>query len=273
MNADGDTFQLADDPTKNVTLKDGTAVSYKKMTELYAKIKNPSGSDGNNKPYYKDFPQNDESYAQYQEDIKTYQSCIDALRDNGKLTEKFDYYDGGILFSNNGNGDDPTGITAKNISVSNSWSKGSVRILNSTQPKPYKINEDGSVSDEMVDGKTLNDNLAHLMSVMDQKLDYFTTTTVRDAIPTNKAFFTGTFQEMHGHGPAMLGKDGNTTTALYESFSITTLSLDNDRMSVSGVDLNEEATDMMKYSQAFSAACQLLTTIDSMLDRLINNTI
>ena len=266
MNADGDTFQLADDPTKNVTLKDGTDVSYKKMTELYAKIKNPSAN-------YKDFPQNDESYAQYQEDIKTYQSCIDALRDNGKLTEKFDYYDGGILFSNNGNGDDPTGITAKNISVSNSWSKGSVRILNSTQPKPYKHNEDGSVSDEMVDGKTLNDNLAHLMSVMDQKLDYFTTTTVRDAIPTNKAFFTGTFQEMHGHGPAMLGKDGNTTTALYESFSITTLSLDNDRMSVSGVDLNEEATDMMKYSQAFSAACQLLTTIDSMLDRLINNTI
>ena len=111
------------------------------------------------------------------------------------------------------------------------------------------------------------------MSVMDQKLDYFTTTTVRDAIPTNKPFFTGTFQEMHGRGPALLGKDGNTTTALYESFSITTLSLDNDRMSVSGVDLNEEATDMMKYSQAFSAACQLLTTIDSMLDRLINNTI
>ncbi len=269
----GDNFITKDDPTKNVTLKDGTAFTYTDMKELYAKIKNPSGVDANNKPYYKDFPQNDASYAQYQADIKTYQSYTEALRDNGKLTEKFDYYDGGILFSNNGNGDDPTGITAKNISVSNSWAKGAVRILNSTQPKPFKYNEDGSVSDELVDGKTLNDNLAHLMSVMDQKLDYFTTTTVRDAIPTNKPFFTGTFQEMHGRGPALLGKDGNTTTALYESFSITTLSLDNDRMSVSGVDLNEEATDMMKYSQAFSAACQLLTTIDSMLDRLINNTI
>ncbi len=269
----GDNFITKDDPTKNVTLKDGTAFTYTDMKELYAKIKNPSGVDANNKPYYKDFPQNDASYAQYQADIKTYQSYTEALRDNGKLTEKFDYYDGGILFSNNGNGDDPTGITAKNISVSNSWAKGAVRILNSTQPKPFKYNEDGSVSDELVDGKTLNDNLAHLMSVMDQKLDYFTTTTVRDAIPTNKPFFTGTFQEMHGRGPALLGKDGNTTTALYESFSITTLSLDNDRMSVSGVDLNEEATDIMKYSQAFSAACQLLTTIDSMLDRLINNTI
>ncbi len=270
----GDNFITKDDPTKNVTLKDGTAFTYTDMKKLYAQIKNPTAiNPDTNKPYYKDFPQNDAEYARYQEDIKTYQSYTEALRDNGKLTEKFDYYDGGILFSNNGNGDDPTGITAKNISVSNSWAKGAVRILNSTQPKPFKYNEDGSVSDELVDGKTLNDNLAHLMSVMDQKLDYFTTTTVRDAIPTNKPFFTGTFQEMHGRGPALLGKDGNTTTALYESFSITTLSLDNDRMSVSGVDLNEEATDMMKYSQAFSAACQLLTTIDSMLDRLINNTI
>ena len=38
------------------------------------------------------------------------------------------------------------------------------------------------------------------------------------------------------------------------------------------VDLNEEATSMMQFSKSYSAACRLLTTIDSMLDTLINGT-
>ena len=244
------------------------------LEALYNKITNPTAADpgnANGEPYYKDFPQNDESYAQYQKDIQTYQDCMDALRDNGKLTEDYDFYDGGILFSNNGNSDDPTGITAANISISHSWSQGAVRVLNTKNPNQFALDENGNP--QKIDSKTLNDNIAHIVSVMDQKLEYFTTDTVRDAAPTGKAFFTGTFQEMFDRGPSLLAADTQTTNAQFTNFSISTLSLDNDRMSVSAVDLNEEAADMMKFSQAFSAACQLLTTIDSMLDRLINNTI
>ena len=42
-----------------------------------------------------------------------------------------------------------------------------------------------------------------------------------------------------------LGRETNVTTKLYNNFDLTTLKLDNDRQSVSGVDLNEEATSMM----------------------------
>ena len=39
------------------------------------------------------------------------------------------------------------------------------------------------------------------------------------------------------------------------------------------MDLNEEATSMMQFSKSYAAACKLLTTLDSMLDKLINGTI
>ena len=45
------------------------------------------------------------------------------------------------------------------------------------------------------------------------------------------------------------------------------------RQSVSGVDLNDEATNMMQFQKSYQAACKLLTTLDSMLDTLINRTI
>ena len=38
------------------------------------------------------------------------------------------------------------------------------------------------------------------------------------------------------------------------------------------MDLNEEATGMIQFSKSYSAACRLLTTLDSMLDKLINGT-
>ena len=49
--------------------------------------------------------------------------------------------------------------------------------------------------------------------------------------------------------------------------------LENSRQSVSGVDLNDEATNMMVFQKSYAAACQLMTTLDSMLDKLINDTI
>ena len=37
--------------------------------------------------------------------------------------------------------------------------------------------------------------------------------------------------------------------------------------------LNDEATNMMVFQKSYAAACQLMTTLDSMLDKLINGTI
>jgi flagellar hook-associated protein 1 len=44
------------------------------------------------------------------------------------------------------------------------------------------------------------------------------------------------------------------------------------RESVSGVSLDEEATDVIRFQQAYSACARVITAIDEMLDQLINRT-
>jgi flagellar hook-associated protein 1 FlgK len=48
--------------------------------------------------------------------------------------------------------------------------------------------------------------------------------------------------------------------------------IDADRASQSGVNLDEEMTNMLMYQRGYEAASRVLTTIDAMLDQLINRT-
>lgn len=49
-------------------------------------------------------------------------------------------------------------------------------------------------------------------------------------------------------------------------------SIDTQRTSVSGVSIDEETTNLIKYQQAYNACARVVTTIDEMLDKLINGT-
>ena len=50
------------------------------------------------------------------------------------------------------------------------------------------------------------------------------------------------------------------------------LEIDTGRDSVSSVDFNDEAMNLTMYAKSYNAACRLMTTIDSMLDKLVNGT-
>lgn len=189
-----------------------------------------------------------------------------ALRGKGVLKPEYNYYNGGVLFSNRSNGNDPTNITAKNISISYSWSRGEVRVLQTKEPN-YVDPDTG----EIQTNTTANDNLLHMLAKFDEKLTYEAKDVQADA-NSEGPFFKGTFQEMYTAISGTLGGDGMETNARYKTYDLSALDLDNQRSSVSGVDLNEEATNMMQFSKSYSAACRLLTTLDSMLDKLINGT-
>lgn len=167
---------------------------------------------------------------------------------------------GGVLFSNSGDNDDPKNITAANISISASWSTGDVRILNTKKP-------------DALDHSTADDNILHMINLMSEKFDYLPDEVVNNAVDGNKKYFTGSFQERLADINSTLAIEGRTTATLYSNFSTQTLTLENSRQSVSGVDLNDEATNMMVFQKSYAAACQLMTTLDSMLDKLINGTI
>lgn len=193
-------------------------------------------------------------------------ACKQAIQDTGLKDPLYGFYDGGVLFSNNGDNNDPNNITAANISIAIDWAEGPVRILNTKQPDYY--DKDGNV----VKHSSLADNITHMLNQFDAKLEYFAQDVQPDA-EESKAMFHGAFEEVFTSLSGTLGLDAYSTSGRVDSYELLTLNLENDRQSVSGVDLNEEATSMMQFSKSYSAACKLLTTLDSMLDKLINGTI
>ncbi len=69
-----------------------------------------------------------------------------------------------------------------------------------------------------------------------------------------------------------LGVDTQTATNRDQIQQTATQSLDNARSQQSGVSIDEEMTNLVEFQHGYDAAARLLTTIDGMLDTLINKT-
>lgn len=163
------------------------------------------------------------------------------------------------LFSTRGDLDSANGITAANISISKSWSKGPAIV--SSFVKPSQLDQVAS---------TDSSNLLHMVGLFTTKMDYDPTVMAPGAEGT--PMFNGTFQEMWDNIGAVLGNDIRVTDTLLSSYESNALDVDMQRTSVSSVDLNDEAMNLMQYSKSYNAACRLMTTLDNMLDKLINGT-
>lgn len=168
--------------------------------------------------------------------------------------------DGGILFSNSSDGDDDTKITAGNISISKGWSTGATQLQCSADSKAPA---------------SATDNLAHILAELTGKGHEFKPGAVQQKPAPgdpDTPLFTGSFQDMFLNIQGVLGNDIKNTAVVLNSYATTLDEVYVDRDSISGVDLNEEATNMMQYQKAYSAACRLMTTLDQALDKLINGT-
>ncbi|MFI7596963.1 flagellar hook-associated protein FlgK [Actinoplanes sp. NPDC049681] len=69
-----------------------------------------------------------------------------------------------------------------------------------------------------------------------------------------------------------LGVDSQGSARRAEIQSVVTEQVDSAREGESGVNLDEEMTNLLTYQRGYEAASRVLTTIDSMLDQLINRT-
>lgn len=205
--------------------------------------------------YEKDPPVLTESQPQFVNEKGDPVNAADKIKD-----PMYSHYNGGPLFSNNGNGNDVSNITAANISISQAWATGATKILQTKQP----IDPDHPQT-------TLQDNIQHLLSITaDNNFEYKPSDL--DPNLSNTTFFTGSYQGFLTKMCSTLAEDTRISNGRLENYVTAVNELYGDRDSVSGVDLNDEAINMMQYNKAYSASCRLLTTMDEMIDKLVNGT-
>lgn len=138
-------------------------------------------------------------------------------------------------------------INAGNIKISDGWLSGTVRITS------------GSTVDAPSGD---NSNILNMINAFNGDQTF-----TNDAGAT---VFEGNFQECLENFRNIL----NTETKTAETNTKNYLSLVNEagnaRDSVSGVSLDEETVNMMTYNKAFSASARIVTTLDEMLNTVLN---
>ena len=91
--------------------------------------------------------------------------------------------------------------------------------------------------------------------------------TMAEEVPPS---YSGSFEDMLLRMESILGEDMMATTSILNNYAITEQSYATSRESFSGVDLNDEATSLMIYQKAYTAACRVMTVLDEVLDTLLN---
>ena len=81
-----------------------------------------------------------------------------------------------------------------------------------------------------------------------------------------------TLDQYFGNIVTVLGADVSRAQGLASSAQMLSDHVEAQRQSTSGVNLDEEATNLSSAQHAYDAAARVVTTIDDMLDTLINKT-
>jgi flagellar hook-associated protein 1 FlgK len=83
---------------------------------------------------------------------------------------------------------------------------------------------------------------------------------------------TQTFEQYYGNIVSVLGADVSRAKGLAQANQLMSDHLEAQRQATSGVNIDEEVSNMTAAQHAYQAAARVITTIDSMLDTLINQT-
>jgi flagellar hook-associated protein 1 FlgK len=81
---------------------------------------------------------------------------------------------------------------------------------------------------------------------------------------------TTSYDQFYANFVSTLGATARETEALLESQALVNSHVEQVRQGASGVNLDEEMVQLMRYQRAYEGATRLISVIDEMLDRLIN---
>ncbi|MGM0754084.1 MAG: flagellar hook-associated protein FlgK [Bacillota bacterium] len=94
-----------------------------------------------------------------------------------------------------------------------------------------------------------------------------------DIITTTKLPYGEKESSFQGHFESVIGRmavESQESLRLASNSNVLRSAVDERRMSVSGVSLDEEMTDMIKFQHAYNASARMITLQDEMLDKIIN---
>jgi len=148
-------------------------------------------------------------------------------------------------------------ITAANITLNPD-------IVNDTNKIATSLRTDTSTSPQTVIKG--NNTLALLMSELkDSKFSF-------DSSAIDGGISQSTINDYYSSIVGALGVQAQEASRQLQNTKTQLDQVDASRQSVSGVSLDEEMSDLLRYQHAYAAAARLMTTYDQMLEKLINGT-
>ncbi len=103
-----------------------------------------------------------------------------------------------------------------------------------------------------------------LYNLKDQKFSFNRT------LSSGATTTTATLDGFYGAMTSSLGIEANRAYNERDNLAFIVENLENSRMSVSGVSLDEEMANLVKFQHAYNAAARQITVMDEMLDKIIN---
>lgn len=168
---------------------------------------------------------------------------------------------GGPLFETTDGSDT---FTANNIKLSEGWINGTTKILLS------KADNAGSTDYTNV--------LEMINAISSDGIKFGTSANGLEIDPDTgrpnpeKLVFTGTFFECFNNIQNTQAMEMQANESLLKNHRTVVDQVTDSREAISGVNLDEEVMDLMRFSQSYNAASRLMTTMDELLERLIVNT-
>jgi len=164
--------------------------------------------------------------------------------------------------------DDTQPFTAANITVNplirenlNRIATGTIPLDTTTDPPTHIQDDDGNDLLEVGDASVALD-IASLSQGWEKLQAYLDP---GDPMPLD----AGSLGDFYGSVISQMGVDIQQAKRMAEGQSVLVNHMNNQRESVSGVSLDEEMANLVRFQKSYSAAARLVTMMDSMLDSLL----
>ncbi len=149
-------------------------------------------------------------------------------------------------------------MSASNIKISDEWMQGTIEI--------NRTWEEGPGGTENTTGY---ENVLSMINVLNSDRLTFEHTRADGTVVT---VFEGTMQELYDNMQNIQALDRKESSVLLENRVSVLNQISEVKESVSGVNQDEEVMNLMRFQQSYNAASRLMTTLDEILDKLINST-